>query len=222
MRSRTSSIPLAAVAVALIASVCSCAGHRADSGADGTPALVLPTDMVLMPITDERPPRPEAVDISRDVRNIAPRLLHKRGYEATPRDEIEKEGIAAPATLHGAKGPDLAALGPHNAGPLVFFAVEHVDQSYGYGGNEYRVVLSALIVDAKSGQILWRGTGTGSTSLGGFLRIFSPQSTTYDAVYEAVRDLLRPLPKSSSETLGEAPSATPVTPPVTPATTKRR
>jgi hypothetical protein len=186
-------------------SIGGCAGRDVEPGPGATAALVLPTDMVLMPITDERPPRPDIVDISRDVRNVAVRLLRKRGYVATPRDELEKEGIAAPVTLRRASGTYLAALGPPSSGPLVFLAVDRVDEGYGYGGEEYRVVLSAVIVDPKSAQIVWRGGGTGSTSLGGFLRIFSPQSTTYDAVYEAVRDLFRPLPKSANVT----PSASP-------------
>jgi hypothetical protein len=177
-----------------------CAGRRGAAGPDEPSALALPTDMVLMPITDERPPGPDAVDISRDVRNVAVRLFRKRGYVATPRDQIVKEGLAAPTTLRGVSGADLAALGPSDAGPLIFIAVDRVDEGYGYGGNEYRVVLSAVIVDVKTGRIVWQGAGSGSTALGGFLRIFSPQSQTYDAVYEAVRDLLRPLPKSAGNT----------------------
>jgi hypothetical protein len=151
--------------------------------------------MILMPITDERPPKPDAVDVSRDVRSAAVRLLRKRGYVATPRDELEKEGVAAPATLIGASGSDLAALGPRDRGSLVFLAVDRVDESYGYGGREYRIVVSGVIVEASTASIVWRGRGTGSTSLGGFFRILAPQSTAYDAVYEAVRDLFRSLPK---------------------------
>jgi hypothetical protein len=192
---------IARVAVVVAASfslLCGCAGRRADSGPGAVPTRALPADMVLMPIADERPPGPGSVDISRDVRNVAVRLLRKRGYVATPRDEIVKQGLAAPATLHGVAGKELAALGPSDAGPLVFLAVDRVDEDYGYGGNEYRVLLSGLIVDASTGEIVWRGTGTGWTSLGGFLRIFSPQSTTYDAVYEAVRNLFRSIPKNTS------------------------
>jgi len=188
------------VGVILCMALGGCAGHRRDAGLGESPAL--PADMVLMPITDERPPRPDAVDVSRDVRNVAVRLFRKRGYAATPRDEIVKEGLAAPATLRGAHGQDLAALGPNDAGPLIFIAVDRVDEGYGYGGNEYHVLLSAVIVDPRTGRILWKGTGTGSTALGGFLRIFSPQSPTYDAVYEAVRDLLRPLPKYAGDPAG--------------------
>ena len=198
MRTGNRGLVLASVAVGLSVVLGGCAGRDVDAGTGAPPALVLPTELILMPITDERPPKPDAVDISRDVRNAAVRLLGKRGYVATPRDELEKEGVAAPPTLHGATGADLAKLAPPNAGPLVFVAVDRVDEGYGYGGEEYHVVISSVIVDAKSSQIVWRGTGTGSTSLGGFLRIFSPQSTTYDAVYEAVRDLFRHLPKNPS------------------------
>jgi hypothetical protein len=60
------------------------------------------------------------------------------------------------------------------------------------------VVVSGVIVDPTSATIVWRGRGTGATSLGGFLRIFAPQSTAYDAVYEAVRNLLRGLPRARS------------------------
>jgi len=159
------------------------------------PVIALPAEMVLMPITDERAPEPDVVDVSHDVRSAAVRLLRKRGYVATPRDELEKDGMAAPATLMGATGKDLAALGPRDAGSLVFLAVDRVEESYGYGGEEYRVVVSGIVVDPKTTAIVWRGKGTGTTSLGGFLRIFAPQSTAYDAVYEAVRDLVRSLPK---------------------------
>jgi hypothetical protein len=186
------------VAVGLAVSLGGCAGRDVDTSAGATPELVLPTDMILMPITDERPPGPDAVDVSHDVRSAALRLLRKRGYVATPRDELDKRGVAAPATLVGAAGSDLAPLGPRDAGPLVFLAVDRVDQSYGYGGDQFRVVVSGVIVDPRSEKIVWQGKGTGTTSLGGFLRILAPQSTAYDAVYEAVRDLLRALPKAHS------------------------
>jgi len=187
---------LAVAAVVLLVLLGGCARRGVDGGVAGSPELVLPTEMVLMPITDERPPKPDSVDISRDVRSAAVRLLRKRGYVAIPRDELYERGVAAPATLVGAAGRDLAALGPRDAGSLVFLAVDQVQESYGYGGREYRVVISGLVVDPNTSTIVWRGKGTGETSLGGFLRIFAPQSTTYDAVYEAVRNLLRDLPKA--------------------------
>jgi len=189
---------LAAAAFGVALWLGGCAGRDLEAGADATPELVLPTEMILMPITDERPPTPGAVDISRDVRRAAVRLLRKRGYVATPRDELEKGGVAAPVTLVGADGADLAARGPRDAGPLVFLAVDRVEESYGYGGREYRVMISGVIVDPTSAKIVWRGRGTGATSLGGFLRIFAPQSTAYDAVYEAVRNMLRGLPRARS------------------------
>lgn len=198
MRLHDSKFVVSAAAVVLALSLHGCAGRDVDAGADATPELVLPTEMILMPITDERPPTPGAVDISRDVRRAAVRLLRKRGYVATPRDELEKGGVAAPATLVGADGADLAARGPRDAGPLVFLAVDRVEESYGYGGREYRVMISGVIVDPTSAKIVWRGRGTGTTSLGGFLRIFAPQSTAYDAVYEAVRNMLRGLPRARS------------------------
>lgn len=186
---------LAVVAVLLTVSLGGCVRRGVDAGVAGSPELVLPAEMVLMPIADERPPEPGSVDISRDVRSAALRLLRKRGYVAVPRDEVSEQALAAPATLVGAVGRDLAALGPRDAGSLVFLGVDQVHESYGYGGREYRVVISGLVVDPKTAAIVWRGKGTGTTSLGGFLRIFAPQSTTYDAVYEAVRNLLRDLPK---------------------------
>lgn len=187
---------LAVVAVLLLVSLSGCVRRGVDGAVAEGPELVLPAEMVLMPITDERPPEPGSVDISRDVRSTAVRLLRKRGYVAIPRDELYKQGLAAPATLVGVAGRDLAALGPRDAGSLVFLAIDQVQESYGYGGREYRVVISGLVVDPKTSTIVWRGKGTGTTSLGGFLRIFAPQSTTYDAVYEAVRNLLRDLPKA--------------------------
>lgn len=198
MRFQDPRFVLAAVAVGVALALGGCAGRDVDASSGATPELVLPTEMILMPITDERPPTPDAVDVSRDVRSAAVRLLRKRGYVAIPRDEVEKDGVAAPATLVGAAGSDLAPLGPPHAGSLVFIAVDRVDEGYGYGGEEYRVVVSGVVVDPKSAKIVWRGKGTGATSLGGFLRIFAPQSTAYDAVYEAVRDLLRGLPKARS------------------------
>ena len=191
---RRRSIALLLVAISLAG----CAGRDEGAGEEAAQAVVLPAEMVLMPIIDERPPRPESADVSREVRDSAVRLLGKRGYAVTPRDEFEKGAVAAPTTLIGKTGRELAAIGPRDAGALVFVAIEQVEKGYDYGGDQYRVTLAAVIVDPRSGSIVWRGKGFGTTSLGGFLRILTLRSASYEAVYSAVRNVFRSLPKIRS------------------------
>lgn len=151
-------------------------------------------DLVLMPVGDERPPTPDRIDVSRDVRSASLRILTKKGYAAFARDELAAGGVAAPRGLGKAPPSELAALGPRDAGMLAYVAVTKVEHGYDHGGEKFDVTLTGVIVDPVTSKVLWRDTGSGRTSLGGFMRIFSPQSPSYDAVYAAVKSLFRNLP----------------------------
>ena len=182
---------LACLVVALLLSACS-AEKR--SVADAPPPSI-PTELVLMPVADAREANFEDVEISRYVRDAAIRVLGRKGYTAMPRDELDKEGLAAPRDPASMAASELAALAPPGADHLLFLVVTRVREGYDFGGPEYDVSLSGLVVDASSKTVVWRGSGSGRTSLGGFLRIFAPSSPAYDAIYEALQHLFRDVPK---------------------------
>jgi hypothetical protein len=175
---------------------CATGTERAPSG---EPGLVLPAELVIMPVGDDRDPRENAVDVTREVRNAASRILAKRGYVALARDEIAPGAVPAPRNLSAAQGRDLAPLGPRDSGALVFVAVTGVEEGYDYGGDNYVVKVVGVVVDPVTSRILWKSTGFGRTSLGGFMRIFAPQSSSYDAVYDAVKNLFRTLPRRDAK-----------------------
>lgn len=165
------------------------------STGDSASALLLPASLVLMPVGDERDARFEDVELSRYVRDAAVRVLGRKGYTALPRDEIEKEGLPAPRHIDDMTASDLAALAPPGAEGLLFLTVTRVRREYGYGGEQYDVSLSGILVSPITQTIVWRGSGSGRTSLGGFLRVLSPSSPAYDAIYEALQHLFRDVPK---------------------------
>jgi hypothetical protein len=189
---------LVAVLASLVASllVSACASRQTgSSGADGEQVLTLPASLVLMPVGDERDARFEDVELSRYVRDAAVRVLGRKGYTALPRDEIEKGGLPAPRHIESMEPGELAALAPPGAEGLLFLSLTRARREYGYGGPQYDVTLSGLIVSPNTKTIIWRGSGSGRTSLGGFLRILSPSSPAYDAIYEALQHLFRDVPK---------------------------
>jgi hypothetical protein len=188
-------VVVALTITALAFALSGCAGGSRAVADRERSAVVLPASMVLMPVGDERVPSPLDVDPTRDVRTVTLRILGKKGYSVAPRDEIAGGGVAAPASLVGVDGEQLAALGPSDAGALLFISITEVERSYDYSGESFLIELSAVIVDPRSRQIVWRSTGRGRTSLSGFMRIFTPQSRTYDAVYDAVRSLFSTVPK---------------------------
>ena len=185
----TPRLVVAALALLLVAS---CSAGK-DVSKDAPP--LLPIDLVLMPIGDERPDRFQDVELSRYVRDAAVRVLARKGYQAVPRDELARKGIAAPRDLDQMSGADLAALGPDGADGLLFLAITRADHSYTFGGEDYAVTLSGVVVQPDARRIVWRDSGSGNTSLGGFLRIFSPRSPAYDAIYQALQNLFRDVPK---------------------------
>jgi hypothetical protein len=148
-----------------------------------------------MPVGDERESRFEDVELSRYVRDAAVRVLGRKGYTALPRDEIEKKGLPAPRDIDHMAASDLAALAPPGADGLLFLTLTRVRREYGYGGAQYDVTLSGIVVSPNTRTIVWRGSGSGRTSLGGFLRVLSPSSPAYDAIYEALQHLFRDIPK---------------------------
>jgi hypothetical protein len=170
------------------------AGCSATSGGGAEAHVQLSSaDLVLMPVGDERRPSPDLVDVTRDVRNTTLRVLAKKKYNPAARDDLVRGGVAAPRDLGTARAEELAALGPRDAGPLVYVAVTSVRRHYDFGGEKFAVIVSGVIVDPVTARVLWRDTGSGRSSLGGFMRIFSPQSPSYDAVYDAVKNLFRNL-----------------------------
>jgi hypothetical protein len=187
-------VVLASLVTSLAMSACA-PRQSGTSGADGEQTLNLPGSLVLMPVGDARDDRFEDVELSRYVRDAAIRVLGRKGYAAMPRDEIEKEGLSALRKPDDMTASELAALAPPGAEALVFLSVTRVRREYGYGGPQYDVTLSGTIVSPSTQTIIWRGTGSGRTSLGGFLRMLSPSSPAYDAIYEALQHLFRDVPK---------------------------
>jgi hypothetical protein len=192
MRRRTPAFA-AAVLSALLLAACSTERSTKDGAAEQAP--LLPVDLVLMPIGDERPDRFKDVELSRYVRDAAIRVLARKGYQAVPRDELEREGLAAPRDLDEMSGADLAALGPDDADGLLFLSITRANRGYTFGGEDYSIVLTGMVVHPAARSIIWRDSGSGNTSLGGFLRIFAPRSPAYDAIYEALQDLFRDVPR---------------------------
>jgi hypothetical protein len=186
-------MPRLVVAALGLLLVASCSAGRDGASKDAPPPL--PMDLVLMPIGDERPDRFEDVELSRYVRDAAIRVLARKGYQAVPRDEVAREGLAAPRDLDRMSGTDLAALGPAGAEGLLFLAITRADHGYNFGGEDYTVTLSGVVVRPDARRVVWRDSGSGNTNLGGFLRIFSPRSPAYDAIYEALQNLFRDVPK---------------------------
>ena len=187
---------LAAAAALSTLVLAACATNQNADGAKGQlETLPLPVELVLMPIGDERAERFENVEISRYVRDAAVRVLAGKGYAAVPRDDVASRGLAAPRDVDKMTGAELAALAPSGASTLLFLTLTRVERGYTYGGDDYAITLSGVVVDAVTKKILWRGIGSGRTSLGGFFRVLSPSSPGYDAVYGALRNLFRTVPK---------------------------
>jgi len=194
--SRRTQPTLATAGVVAAIILAACSTDRPTDGAEGELAVPpLPAELVLMPISDERAQRFEDVEVSRYVRDAAVRVLARKGYAAVPRDEIAGRGLAAPQNLEEMTASDLAALAPKGADGLLFLSLTRVDRGYTYGGDDYAVSVSGVVVDADTRTIVWRGSGSGRTSLGGFFHVFSPRSPAYDAVYSALKNLFRTVPK---------------------------
>lgn len=185
---------LASLVASLVTSACA-PRQGGSGGAHGEPAIDLPAALVLMPVGDARDDRFEDVDLTRYVRDAAVRVLGRKRYAVVPRDEIEEDGLPALRKPADMTASELAALAPPGAEALVFLSLTRVRQEYGDGGPQYEVTLSGTIVNPSTQTIVWRGTGSGRTSLGGFLRILSPSSPAYDAIYEALQHLFRDVPK---------------------------
>ena len=186
-------MPVLAAAVVSALLLASCSTGRTKSAEEAAP--LLPVDLVLMPIGDERADRFEDVEHSRYVRDAAIRVLARKGYQVVPRDELAREGLAAARDLDEMSGAELASLGPANADGLLFLEITRADRGYTFGGEDYSVTLSGVVVSADARSVVWRDRGQGNTSLGGFLRIFSPRSPAYDAIYQALQNLFRDVPK---------------------------
>lgn len=189
-------ISLAAVAALSAILLAACAANRdADSAKGEHEALPLPAELVLMPIGDERAERFEDVELPRYVRDAAVRVLAGKGYAAVPRDDVAKSGLAAPQDIDKMTPAELAALAPNGASTLLFLSLTRVERAYTFGGEDYDVTLSGVVVDAATKKVLWRGMGSGRTSLGGFFHVFSPRGPAYDAIYGALKNLFRTVPK---------------------------
>jgi len=132
------------------------------------------------------------------VRKAAHRLLAKKGYALLSRDLFDEPGVSRPRvalrSLDGVSPSELAALGPAGAETLLYIFVKEVSQHYDGGGDAYRIVLSAVVVDQDSETIIWRSSGVGTSNFGGMLRAASPFRGQYDAAYEALVEVFSSIP----------------------------
>ena len=130
-----------------------------------------------------------------ELRETNEQLQVKARQLTAQRDEVERKGLVAPRDLDRMSGADLAALGPPGADGLLFVSITRADRGYTFGGEDYSVTLSGVVVNPDARRVVWRDSGSGNTSLGGFLRIFAPRSPAYDAIYQALQNLFRDVPK---------------------------
>jgi hypothetical protein len=187
------------LAMAAVLALSSCGPPRAPQFADPSLGEVGQGEVVLMPVVDQRENRLDQFDVGRHVTSAADKVLAKKGYTVLTGRHLEGFERLPFEGFSTLSAGELSQLGPKGSTLLLFIAVDGVTREYERYGDEYRVRLSGLLVDRDSERVIWRDSGSGATSFGGFLAIMSPAGSQYDAVHDALMNLLRTVPDYSEE-----------------------
>ncbi len=153
-----------------------------------------PESIVLMPVLDARAGKFDHVLITRDVRTAALRVLESKGYEVSQVAAYSKETRPSSDELAAMDAHELRALAPVDAEVFMVLRVEAVEADDGPDGPGMRVVLSGLVIDRETADLLWRDRTTASNELSGLMTALSRGSVRNGAAVTAVRNLLSTLP----------------------------
>jgi len=125
--------------------------------------------IVLMPIVDRRIDKTAKIDLEKEVRIPAKKLLEKKGYTVIM-PETFGEGINVNANDVGEMGvDDLSTLGPKDSKALLYIYIEDISESYIVLAYTFKIESTGSLIYKQEKVELWRDKGIGVSGQGGLI-----------------------------------------------------
>jgi len=197
-RRRLSSLFAGMVLVALAVNGCSGTGlesHDAVSAQAAKPSLVY-----LMPILDRRTiERSRSVLATKQVENATSSILGEKGYQVEIAEVSDEEQLRMLVDSRDVElsVESLISAAPASAETLLVVYLDLIDTEFNSPTVDFRVKVSAVLIDTATRAAVWRNSGEASANGTGVFAVVSPSAAQYEAIYRGLTDLFTPLTADS-------------------------
>lgn len=160
-----------------------------------------PPVIYLMPILDRRAiERSEHILVTQQIEDATTSILGEKGYRIRVAElsAEQRVRVAADARTTELDAEQLVAIGPAPAKRLLVVYVDLIDSEYNSPTLDFRVKVSALLIDTTVPTVVWRGAAEGNSNLAGVFSVLSQSAARYEAIYRSLTNLLVSLPTEDS------------------------
>lgn len=175
--------------------------------------------IVLMPIVDRRVGKKGAINLEKDLRLPAKKILEKRGYIVIMPDKFLDDSEISADNVAEMDIPDLAELGPKDSRALLFIFVEDVIDEYVILAYTFKIEATGSLIEKVEKLELWRDKGIGAYGQGGLISGITAGMDKAFAMSACLENMLCTIPKREKPTqekvekpIEKAPSYKVITP----------
>lgn len=151
--------------------------------------------IVLMPIVDRRVDKKGVVNLEKDLRLPAKKILEKRGYTVIMPDKFSEGGDISADNVAEMDIADLSGLGPKESRALLFIFVEDVIDEYVVLAYTFKIEATGSLIEKVEKVELWRDKGIGAYGQGGLISGITAGMDKACAVSACLENMLCTIPK---------------------------
>lgn len=180
--------------------------------------------IVLMPVVDRRVDKKAGINLEKDIRLPAKKILENKGYAVEMPEHFMDGSDIGSDQVGEMNGSDLADLGPQASKTLLFIYLDDILENYAVIAYTVKIEETGSLIDKTDKTEVWRDKGIGSSGQAGLISgVFSGMDKNL-AISNALNNMLDTLPKrqklsnqsldSKKETVThQNVSAAPISPP---------
>jgi len=154
-----------------------------------------------MPVLDRRTiERSRYVLAAQQIEGATTSIFGEKGYavETVDLTPSQREHLAAITADADSGMPGLVGIVPGSAKRILVVYLDLLDVELNSPTVDFRVRMSATLIDPKTQVVLWHGSAEGYSNRAGVFSALSPSSTQYEAIYRGLTNLFH-LPGGDEE-----------------------
>jgi len=152
--------------------------------------------IVILPPVDLRIDKKIKVDLEKQIRKPAAKILKKKGYQVVLSDNLGDIGQIFDEDLKKADPDWIQHLGPRGTRYIMILCLVDVytKLTFGSTGN---AELAGYLYDKNAGILIWHDKGIGQVGQGGLIGMLMKGVRDEEAISKALEDLLASIPRTS-------------------------
>lgn len=150
--------------------------------------------VVLMPVVDRRIDKKGSIDLEKDIRIPAKKILEKKGYIVIMPSSFGEGITASMGDVGEMNTQELSDLGPKDARALIFIYVEDIIDEYIVMAYTFKIEATGSLIEKQEKAELWRDKGIGAEGQGGLISGVTSVFNKSAAISRCLSDIFVTLP----------------------------